>query len=70
MSSHEARMNERADELRQVFDRSFTLAPNTDTGTTENLLAVRVASHSYALRLAEVSGLFVDKKVTWLPSPV
>jgi purine-binding chemotaxis protein CheW len=36
----------------------------------EKLVAVRVGSHPYALRLAEVSGLFVDKKITWLPSPV
>jgi len=68
----EARMHERADELRQAFDRSFALAPDTatDTGTVENLLAVRIGSRSYVLRLAEASGLFVDKKVTWLPSPV
>jgi chemotaxis signal transduction protein len=70
MSGHTARMNERADELRQAFDRSFAQAPNTDTAIVENLLAVRVGSHPYVLRLAEVSGLFVDKKITWLPSPV
>jgi chemotaxis signal transduction protein len=65
-------MNERADELRQAFDRSFALAPNTeaDADAVENLLAVRVGSRPYVLRLAEVSGLFVDRKVTWLPSPV
>ena len=65
-------MNEGADELQQAFDRSFALAPNTeaDADAVENLLAVRVGSRTYALRLAEVSGLFVDKKITWLPSPV
>jgi chemotaxis signal transduction protein len=73
MSGHEAGGNERAaDALRQAFDRSFTLALDTDVDTAgvENLLAVRVGSRPYALRLAEVSGLLVDKKVTWLPSPV
>jgi purine-binding chemotaxis protein CheW len=65
-------MHERADELRQAFDRSFALAPQTgtDTAVVENLLAVRVGSLPYGLRLADVSGLFVDRKVTWLPSPV
>lgn len=62
--------SERADALRQAFDRSFTRAPNaeTDTATVENLLAVRVGSQSCVLRLAEVSALCADKKVTWLPS--
>jgi chemotaxis signal transduction protein len=65
-------MNERADQLRQAFDRSFALAPQAggDTALVENLLAVRVGSLPYGLRLAEVSGLFVDRKITWLPSPV
>jgi chemotaxis signal transduction protein len=72
MSGHEALMIERVDELRLAFDRSFALAPNTasDARIVENLLAVRIGPHPYALRLADVSGLFVDKKVTWLPSPV
>lgn len=65
-------MNASADELRQTFDRSFARVPHTETDTdiVENLLAVRVGSRPYVLRLAEVSGLFVDKKITWLPSPM
>jgi CheW-like domain len=72
MSSHEALMDERADDLRRAFDRSFALAPNAraDGTIVENLLAVRIGPHPYALRLSEVSGLFVDKKITWLPGPV
>jgi chemotaxis signal transduction protein len=72
MKGGEAAMHERADELRQAFDRSFALAPQTGTDTTlvENLLAVRVGPLPYGLRLMEVSGLFVDRKVTWLPSAV
>jgi purine-binding chemotaxis protein CheW len=71
MSGDVARVNVSADELRLAFDRSFATAPSAenDTASTENLLAVRVGSHPYALRLAEVSGLFADKKITWLPSP-
>ena len=74
MIGHEARLNvnERAAELRRAFDRSFALAPPTEseTAVVENLLTVRVGPHAYVLRLAEVSGLFADKQVTWLPSAV
>lgn len=72
MSGHEARVTDKAGELRQAFDRVFALAPltGTDTAVVENLLAVRIGSHPYALRLAEVSGLLLDKKVTWIPSSV
>jgi chemotaxis signal transduction protein len=67
----EAGMNGRAGELRQAFDRSFSLPPEADAGAAnaESLLALRIGSHAYALRLTEVSGLFVDRKITWLPSP-
>jgi purine-binding chemotaxis protein CheW len=65
-------MNGRALELRQAFDRSFSLTPKTeaDAAIAQNLLAIRLGPHAYALRLAEVSGLFVDKRITWLPSPI
>jgi chemotaxis signal transduction protein len=72
MSGGMAGVNERADALRRAFDQSFATAPGTETDTAgvENLLAIRVGSHPYVLRLAEVSGLFADKKITWLPSPL
>ena len=61
---------DRVTELRDAFDRSFAQAPSTEAAAVENLLAIRVGAHPYALRMAEVSGLFADKKVTRLPSPV
>ncbi|MQA29588.1 MAG: chemotaxis protein CheW [Luteitalea sp.] len=72
VSGHEAGVVERADELRQAFDHSFALAPasQTDTAIVQTLLTVRVGSQPYAVRLAELSGLYVDKPVTWLPGPV
>lgn len=63
-------MRERADELREVFDRSFAAAPDSETAAAESLLTVSVGVQPYAIRLAEVSGLFVDRNVTSLPSPV
>ena len=58
----------RAAELRQAFDRSFAKAPRDEEAPTEAFLSIDAADDPYALRLAEISGLFVDKKVTPLPS--
>ena len=66
----EARMNDRAADLRQAFDRSFAQAPNAEAAALENVLAIRVGADRYVLRLADVSGLYADKKVISLPSPV
>jgi len=70
MNANDARMSETANGLRTAFDRSFSQATTTDLAVIEQLLAVRVGSHKYLVRLAEVSGLFADKRITWLPSPL
>jgi purine-binding chemotaxis protein CheW len=70
MNVIETPLNERAAELRSAFDRLFSQAPNGDIAVVEALLAIRVGSNPYLVRLTEVSGLFPDKKVTWLPSHV
>lgn len=59
---------DRASELRLAFDRTFAQAPSLDTAAKEDLLAIRLGSSAYALRLAEVVGLFTGKKVTRVPS--
>jgi purine-binding chemotaxis protein CheW len=61
---------QRAEELRRDFDRSFAAAPRGDAEVLVDLLAIRVAGDPYALRLSEVAGLFADRVVTPLPSPV
>jgi chemotaxis signal transduction protein len=66
----EPRTHDRVTDLREAFDRSFTRAPSTEAAVGQNLLAIRIGADPYALRLVDVSGLFADKKVTWLPSPV
>jgi len=60
----------RAETLRRAFDRSFAEALRIETTPFEDLLAIRVASHPYAVRLAGISGLFADRVITPLPSPV
>jgi chemotaxis signal transduction protein len=60
----------RAAALRAEFDRSFAAAPAAAATAVEDLLAIGIEGDSYLLRLAEVSGLHVDKRLMWLPSPV
>jgi len=70
MTTSDAREIDRVTELREAFDRSFAQAPSTEAAAVENLLAIKVGADPYVLRMTEVSGLFADKKVTRLPSPV
>jgi len=61
---------EKAAALRQSFDRAFARAPADGSDRMEDFLAIRVASDPYAIRLAEIAGLFADRAVTPLPHPV
>jgi purine-binding chemotaxis protein CheW len=57
-------------ELRREFDGAFALAPKSETARIENLLAVRIGGDGFALRVAQIAGLYSDKPVTPLPSPL
>jgi purine-binding chemotaxis protein CheW len=61
---------DRAAELRRDFDRSFQLPVLLADGTDEAFLAIRVLGDPYAMRVTEVSGVFVDRPVTPLPGPL
>jgi purine-binding chemotaxis protein CheW len=54
--------------LKADFDRSFASPPAGAGERPETFLRVRVGGERYALRLAEVGGLFVDKRITHLPT--
>lgn len=56
--------------LRQEFDASFAKAPETAARQVENLLAVRIGEDHYALRLAQIAGLYKDRFVVPMPTPV
>lgn len=58
-----------ADALRVAFDRGFVEPPPAERAQAESLLAIEVRGEPYALRLAEVAGVHVDRNVTPLPSP-
>jgi chemotaxis signal transduction protein len=58
----------RALEMRTEFDRSFAAAPRTEQVTLQDFLAIRVGADPYAIRLADIAGLFADRRITRLPS--
>lgn len=56
-----------AAQLREAFDSSFAQAPPVAREQPEELLAIGVAGKPYALRLAEVAGLHLDRPVAPIP---
>jgi chemotaxis signal transduction protein len=60
---------ETAAALRRAFDSSFAAAASATTDRLEDLLAIRVGTDPYALRLSEIAGLYVDVKIVPVPSP-
>jgi purine-binding chemotaxis protein CheW len=58
----------RARELRDAFDGAFARPAEAAGDDGVDLLAIRVAGVAYALRLAEVSGVFADRPITRVPA--
>ena len=59
-----------ADILRREFDRSFAAPAYVGAEETLDLLALRAGGDAYALRLADVTGLLVDRRIVPLPATV
>jgi purine-binding chemotaxis protein CheW len=70
MINQENAIGERARTLRREFDDGFARAPGERGGPTEAFLAIEVAGDAYALRLAQVAGLYADRRVIALPGEV
>ena len=56
-----------AAELRRQFDGEFA-SKRIVAPVLHDMLAIRVAGHPYAVRLSELAGLYVDRKITPLPA--
>lgn len=56
--------------LREDFDRSFARAPESAIQTGQNLLAVHVGGDAYAFRVDEIGGLYTDRRIVAMPSPM
>jgi len=68
--SDDARVQLRAEALRREFDAAFARVAGRQDAPVEELLMIRVSGDPYALRLAECAGLFVDRRITPLPTAV
>jgi purine-binding chemotaxis protein CheW len=55
--------------LRRLFDDGFATAAASKSENLEDLLAIRLGSDPYALRLSEIAGLHVGVKIVAVPSP-
>ena len=67
MNDAPLRVMDRAGALRHAFDRSFAVPTQIDATPMEDFLAIGVGSEACAIRLSEITGLFVDKKITRVP---
>ncbi len=54
--------------LRRLFDDSFAAAATARSARLEGLLAIRLGSDPYALRLSEIAGLHAGVKIVAVPS--
>ena len=70
MSGARSQLSDRAAELGLAFDRSFAEARPPDPPPSEDLLAIRLGSEPYALRLTEIAGVFAGRKITGLPGGI
>jgi chemotaxis signal transduction protein len=67
VSDAPTRISERAAELRSAFDHGFAQPIHFETMVQHDLLAIRVGAEACAIRLTEIAGLLVDKKITRVP---
>lgn len=56
------------EELRREFDGAFALPPRELAWDSVDLLAIRVGTKPYALRISEISAVLTGRPVTQLPS--
>lgn len=68
MSTHETGGSSTAAALRLAFDASFAARQALEASVLEDLLAIRVGSQPYALRMSEISALHLDRKFVPLAS--
>ena len=54
--------------LRRLFDEGFAAAATAEFARLEGLLAIRLGSDPYALRLSEIAGLHAGVKIVPVPS--
>lgn len=56
--------------LRRAFDESFAVPPTASNEHLEGLLAIRLGSDPFALRLSDVAGIIAEPRIVPVPSPM
>lgn len=67
MMGEQADVAHRAQDLREAFDNGFARVPEPVGHDIGKFLAIRVGGDPYAVALTEITGIFADRKVVWLP---
>jgi purine-binding chemotaxis protein CheW len=70
MTNDDLILSSRATEFREAFDRSFAEPVQTGIRETIDLILFRVGGAMHAIRIAEISGLYADVKITPCPSAI
>jgi chemotaxis signal transduction protein len=70
VSANGSQVSATAASLRSLFDETFAVAVVSNSERLEGLLAIRVGAHPYVLCLSEITGLYADRRVVAVPSPV
>lgn len=70
MNTDEPDIVRRVLELRRSFDESFAKLHGRAESSAIDLLVLRVGAEEYAVRLREIAGFHVKKKIAGFPSPV
>jgi len=58
------------DEVRRAFDASFTAPEKNVLETHERMLAIRVGDARFAIRVSEIAGVEMTRKIVPLPHPL
>jgi purine-binding chemotaxis protein CheW len=63
-------LSARLSDLRRRFDAAFADPPPSAAEDFEDLLVIAVGDERYLLRLREIEGLYLDRAITPVPSPL
>jgi purine-binding chemotaxis protein CheW len=68
MNQTHADIGNRAQELRDAFDRTFSEPLRMHQDSEEEMFGITLAGAKYAVRLTDASGVFANKKIVRVPS--
>lgn len=70
MTAIESISSERAAELRLAFDQSFADPIQEVSRDTVDFISLSLGGDAYAIRMADIAGLYADIRITPCPSPL